>query len=99
MTVMLEENKALRLSIRRIAYWYAGDTRIQFDYRRLRIAEYHLLHWNSDIGMRRYITFVSLTVLPNARILVPVVLPWECDYVPMKRKPCFCVKYRQFLHF
>jgi len=44
MTVMLEENKALRLSIRRIAYWYAGDTRIQFDYRRLRIAEYHLLH-------------------------------------------------------
>jgi hypothetical protein len=31
-------------SIRRIAYWYAGDIRVQFGYRRLRIAEYHLLH-------------------------------------------------------
>lgn len=31
-------------SIWRIAYWYASDTRVQFGYRCLRIAEYHLLH-------------------------------------------------------
>lgn len=83
------ENKAGDWSIRHIAYWYAGDTRVQFGYRRLRIAEYHLLHWNSGIGMRRDITFVSLTVLPNARILAPVVLPRGRDYVPMKRESFF----------
>lgn len=55
----------------RIAYWYATDTPVQFRYRRLRIAEYHLLHWNSAIAVRRDIAFVSLTALPKRSRFAP----------------------------